>query len=80
MANLPETYTVVRSREAGLMAAVSKEAVVDHWDTRPGVGDWESARLGAMFAVHTTLANPFVIALVVLVIAGVLLLGRRRRG
>ena len=39
----------------------------------------EAARLGAVLAVHTTLANPFVIAVLVLVIAAVVFLRRRTR-
>lgn len=44
-----------------------------------GADGWEGARLGAMLAVHTTVANPFVIALLVLVIASVVVLRRRGR-
>lgn len=61
------------------MAANRKEAAVGAPQGRGTVTGWEATRYGAILAVHTTLANPFVIAVLVLAVAVVLLL-RRRRG
>ena len=62
------------------MAAISTEAVVEPTtQTGAAVDGWEPNRYGAILAVHTTLANPFVIALLVVVIASALLLRHRRR-
>jgi LPXTG-motif cell wall-anchored protein len=62
------------------MAAIWKEAVMEPPQRRGAVKCWGPTRYSGILAVHTTLANPFVIAGLVLVIAAVLLLRRRRRG
>lgn len=62
------------------MTAISNEAVVDPAQTRGTLDRREVSCYSAILAVHTTLANPFVIAVLVLMIAGAFLLRRRRRG
>lgn len=62
------------------MAANPAEVVAAPRRTAGFVEGREATRYGAMLAVHTTLANPFAIAVLVLVIGGVLLLRRQRRG